>query len=376
MRALELLAVKAGRRFWRSVVAGSLTDSWNAQIPQLATVLTAVQREAAIDGASYGATTLAAQGLYRAPQGFVDVNAFAGIGKDGGPIEGMLYSPVAGVKQLIGAGVPLSQALSAGRSLLDRNVRSAVADSGRGAASVDIASRQGVGYVRMLSLPSCKDCVVLAGKFYRWNAGFLRHPNCDCRHIPTTENISENVTTDPYEYFKSLSDTEQDKAFTKAGAQAIRDGGDMFQVVNSRRGMKYAGESMDGSKRGQNVKSAFTSEGTTKRGAFGKSRRLTPEAIYRLNGDNRAAALVDLQKYGYILPGGQQPAGVLRPGGGASISELTAADKRLRDARLQWDTVRDGRNPYGSGPLTPQIAATAETNFRRWLATGGQVFTK
>lgn len=396
MRALELLAVRAGRKFWRGVTADNLTDSWSSELPKLAAVVTAVQTEAAIDGASYGAAALAAQGTYKAPQAFVDVRAFAGVGTDGGPLEGLLYSPVAGVKQLIGAGYSLPQALSGGRALLDRNVQSAVADAGRGAASVDIASRRGVGYVRMLSTPSCARCVVLAGKFYRWNTGFLRHPRCDCRHIPTSENISGEATTDPYEYFNSLTEAEQDKAFTKAGAQAIRDGGDIYQVVNSRRGMNAAGTK--------------TTEGTGKRGNFrrdsgGRTVRLTPEEIYRLNGNDRAAALRDLEKYGYILPGGQDPMGSIvgqREGYGAlgrggankgareavqrarftgerdpkARATMTEAERRLFDAQLSWDAVRAGRNPYGSGPLTPQLAANAELNFRRWLATGGQVFTK
>ena len=423
MRALELLAVRAGRKFWRGVSTDNLTGSWNSELPKLAVVVAAIQTEAAIEGASYGAAALASQGIYKPPQGFVDVRAFAGVGSDGGSLDALLYSPVAGVKQLIGAGSSLSQALSGGRSLLDRNVQSAVADAGRGAASVDIASRRGVGYVRMLSTPSCPRCVVLAGKFYRWNTGFLRHPRCDCRHIPTAENISGDATTDPYEYFKSLDAVAQDKQFTKAGAQAIRDGGDIFQVVNSRRGMKYAGESADGSKRGQAVKGAFTTEATTRRGSFGKSRRLTPEAIYKLNGDNREAALKDLTKYGYILPGGQNPLGSIvgqregfgaLGGGGArkaasqavldarasgvrdgSRYTMTEAERRLYDAQMRWSMVQQGRNPYsspgfgnkpdpfgvgvnksgaGNAPLTPEIAAQVEKDYRRWLATGGQIF--
>lgn len=42
--------------------------------------------------------------------------------------------------------------------------------------------------------------------------------------------------TGPGDYFESLDRAEQDKIFTKAGAQAIRDRADINQVVNARRG--------------------------------------------------------------------------------------------------------------------------------------------
>ena len=54
----------------------------------------------------------------------------------------------------------------------------------------------------------------------------------------------------------------------------------------------------------------------------------------------------------------------------------TAAERRLIDAEARWRAVTDGRNPYtrdGKG-LTPDIAASVEKDFRRWLRTGGEVF--
>src|SRR5699024_3123647 len=101
---------------------------------------------------------------------------------------------------------------------------------------------QVTGYVRMINPPSCDRCAILAGKRYLWNEGFLRHPNCDCIHIPASENVAGDFRTDPYEYFKSLSESEQDRIFGKANAEAIRDGADIFQVTNTRmRGMSVVG---------------------------------------------------------------------------------------------------------------------------------------
>jgi len=423
IQRLQALAVVTAMELWSEVSLTDLTGSWAAQLPLLLPVLTDVQAKAADAGAGYGAETLADQGLYEAPAHFVNASAFAGLASDGRSLAGLLYAPVPHTKTLIAGGLDPRAALQQGGKFLTTLTRTQVADAGRGAASVDTVARPRIGYVRMLNPPSCSRCSVLAGRFYRWNAGFRRHPRCDCIHVQTTAvhaARSEGLIHDPYDYFKSLSPAEQDKAYTKAGAQAIRDGGDIFQVVNSRRGMTYAGESSDGTSRGQALKSAFTSEGTSKRGNFRslsgdstRGRRLTPEAIYELNGSNRAAVLADLEKYGYILPGGQNPLGSItgqREGYGALghggayqaarkrvedaitygrdpavRATMTEAERRLFDAKARWELVQQGINPYSApsmtprakvmgSPLTPQIAAQVEKDYRRWVATGGQVF--
>jgi len=189
------------------------------------------------------------------------------------------------------------QALAGGLKLLERNISTTLADTGRTAASVDIVTRPQVGYVRMLNPPSCSRCTVLAGRYYKWNAGFRRHPRCDCIHQPSKgidAAKSEGLIADPYDYFNGLSEAEQDKAFTKAGAQAIRDGADISQVVNARRGMATSQGLL------------ITREGTTKRGYYGrgKSPRLMPETIYQTAG-SREEALRMLKQYGYITDQGQ-----------------------------------------------------------------------
>src|SRR5699024_7380691 len=115
------------------------------------------------------------------------------------------------------------------------------------AAGVDTYVRRGVGYVRMVNPGACDRCIILAGKYYANNEGFLRHPNCYCFHVQTNPKAAEaeGLITDPYDYFSSMSEEEQNKRFTKAGAQAIRDGADINQVVNAREGMSYAGVSRD-----------------------------------------------------------------------------------------------------------------------------------
>ena len=213
--------------------------------------------------------------------------------------------------------------------------------------------------------------------------------NCDCQHVPTTKNLAENQFTDPYAHFESMSAEEQDEFWGEADAKAIRDGGDIYQVYNSRRGI-----SKDG---------LTTLEGTTRRGHMGgMDRRLTPDGIYK-QAKSRDEALRLLKDNGYLLPGGQQAGGVLRGNevgfagymgrGGTrrgatqafqeavrtgrrdprNVATMTAAERRMFDAQSKWDAVVAGRNPYG-GPLTPKVAASVEKDYRRWLRTGGNIF--
>lgn len=418
LRRLRATAERQSARAWREVSRAYPYESWVRAVPYLAASLSALQVEAASAGAEYGAATLAAQGEWVAPAAFVDPQRFGGgWASNGTRLDQTLLSPVFDVKSLLAGGMTSTQALTVGRDLLTRSAGMQVTDAGRVAAGVDTAARPGTGYVRMLNPPSCDRCTVLAGRFYRWNQGFLRHPKCDCVHVSTRAKSTdaakaEGLISDPYEYFRGLSEAQQDKAFGRFRAQAIRDGGDIFQVVNSRRGRR----------------GAFTTEGTGKRGNARRGlkpgqRRMTPEAIYRLN-PKREDALAALREHGYILPGGQVPGGSLRgqvEGFGAlgrggtrkAASEavvkaresgvragdrytMTAAERRVFDAETRYRMVLEGRNPFaspgfgnvadpfgarlnatgaGSQPLTPQIAAMVETDYRRWLASRGQMFT-
>nr|DAG79885.1 MAG TPA: hypothetical protein [Caudoviricetes sp.] len=382
MLRLQRSARAAAAVAWSSLSAAYLSESWDSVSPALVAAVSKLQLDAATRGAGYGGNTLADQGLYEAPEAWVDPSSLAGVSSRGASLGAALYSAIPHTKDLIAGGMPERVALSRGREVLQMSAAAQVADAGRTAAGLDTFARPKVGYVRMLNPPSCSRCSVLAGRFYRSNEGFRRHPRCDCVHVPTTRTeaaSSEGLVHDPYAYFESLSEAAQDKTFGKAQAQAIRDGADLFQVVNARRGMSYAGVSSDGSRRGQRVASDFTREGTTRRALWGganpKGKRLTPDAIYA-QGLPREATLDLLAKHGYLLPQGQVAEGAIRGAGPvAPRSDLTAAEKRLQTARLRWEAVQDGRNPHGRGPLTPDIAARVEGDYRRWLASNGQIHT-
>lgn len=419
MLTLQTLAVKAGQQSWSRIDPKNIAASWIPALASLLPVIETAQRRAAFEGASYSAMTLAQQSGYEAPAAFVDIDAFAGYASDGRPLDSLLARPALGTQALIDGGMARDLALQAGLGSLGRMLTTQVADVGRQAGGIDVATRANVGYVRMVRPGACPRCSILAGKWFRWNAGFLRHPRCSCVHVAnragsTQAALDEGLVKDPYEAFKSLPPAEQDRLYGVANAQALRDGADISQVVNSRRGMTANGN--------------FTTEGTTKRGnAAGRlapgQRRMTPELIYQ-QAKTREEALQLLEHHGYVLPGGQNPTGALRGqregfgqlgGGGkrkgavADITKaretgvrdprnrntMTAAERRLYDAEQNYLTALSGRSPYTSPgfgntpdpygqrlnkvgattrPITQTEMALAEKRYRQMLATNGQKF--
>lgn len=385
VREQEARALATATRHWRKLGPNWIGQAWAERIPTVAAAITNAQRTAATSALVSGALALGEQSTWAAPDGLVDPDAFAGLAADGRNLDTLLRAPAITARTLIADGMEPAQALAAGGRQLSMIVLTEIADAGRGAAGVQIAARPRVGYVRMLNPPSCSRCVVLAGRFYRWNQGFLRHPRCDCKHVPTmvtdqAEAFAEGLIDDPYEAFNRMSEAEQNRVFTNAGARAIRDGADMYQVVNARRGMKYRG--------------AFTSEGTSKHGWAGQilrrgQKRMTPETIYRLN-PNREQAVEALRAQGYITGRGQVSGGALRGQYEATYEgrRMTAAERRVFIATRDWQDVQNGLNPWTPAaqerhggariggadyPLTPKIAAEVEARYYAAISTDGEL---
>ena len=367
---------------WDEVAPGAISETWEPLIPAVTVAVTSAQISAAESAHWSDGAVRVATGQYELPDAFPVPEEFAGMSSDGGDLERALYVPAIRAKQAIGAGAPPMMAKQAVRAEFEKIVRGMVADSGRQMATAGNATRFTGGYTRMLNPPSCSRCAILAGRWYRWNDGFLRHPRCDCAHIPAKSRqwaADEGFVADPYEYFNSLSEADQARLFGAGNAQAIRDGGDVFQVVNAGRGRARDGMS--------------TTASTGRRGIYrGRGRRLTPDGIYEAANGDRDAALRMLEQYGYVLPGGQNPEGVLfgsregygqmgrggkRVGARWAVEEarrtgvrhpmsratMTAAERARFDAGARWDAVREGRNPFGRGPLTDKQRLQAERDF-------------
>jgi hypothetical protein len=269
-----------------------LDRSWTAgQIGEEAFVTVSLgQQAAATTSDEYVDAVLAEQDLTAPATAAVQPQSFAGIASDGRSLETLLYESIIATKTAVGHGAAIHEAMATGAVALDTYGRTQIADAGRTAVGTAIAARPDVtSWTRMLNPPSCSRCVVLAGRVYRWNQGFLRHPRCDCVHIPTAENLASDITTDPRAYFDSLSASDQDTYFGAADAQSIRDGADIGQVVNvHRKGRVYQAN-------GQ----SYTTESTSKRGSAPGAQRPMPETIYA-NADNRADAIEQLRTFGYL----------------------------------------------------------------------------
>jgi len=314
---------------WRGIDPARISETWATRLPHAVAILTEGQRAAATGAQPYVAASLAAQGVTPAPAGILAPEAFAGQTAMGNPLGNMLESPAIMAKNQIGQGQGIDAALNVGANTLQRLASTEVHDAGRLAVGTAIAGDTAcAGYVRRFVGATCPACIVLAGKFYRTNAGFARHPRCDCIHVPAGSAAAAKVKA-PRDVFDSFTRTQQDAAFGPANAQAIREGADISQVVNARRGTY---EASFGTK-----KYLATREGTTRRGVFGgytvnadgtftkrpasdylprqpgdryartRQTRLTPEQIYR-DASGRDDVIRMLRDNGYLLDQPTTPA--------------------------------------------------------------------
>lgn len=327
-------AVSRALRVWQRFDLAELDLSWSAQAPGLVASVSEAQRRVAAQSNPYVAAVQRGEVRSR-----VAPEAFSGVTLDGRELGPAMYGAVTHTKKLIGAGRPAFEAFLAGASFLAAVVGSAVQDMGRQA---DLTAGVGAGrrhYVRVIQPGACSRCAILAGK---WSSDevYLRHPSCKCSVLPVRggERVPAGMFDTAGAYFESLSPAEQDRVFTKAGAEAIRQGADPMKVVNARRGaygIGYSGHygtfiSESGMRRlkpvtigvkpdGSPLQVFMTSEGTTARGVFGRREiaefqnaqrdgryrrtttiRLMPEQIAVMAGGDPDRWVSLLKRYGYL----------------------------------------------------------------------------
>lgn len=310
-------ATAAVRRLWQAM--GDDFDTTYARIEPrvLATVATA-QARMATAAQDYVPEVMTQTGLAKATtaSGRTSVAALVGVDGSGRQLGSLLYGAVTNAKAAVGGGASPAVALHRGGLWLDTAVETALSDTARQSEALGIGVRpQAPRYVRMLVPPSCSRCVLLAGSLYGAQTAFQRHPGCDCRHIPAAESVAGDLAVDPAAYFESLTRAQQETTFGVAGADAIRAGADMGQVVNARRGMsasQVGGKTL-----------LTTTEGMTRRGlayqrigtAHGAARdvklageRVRRSSVQRLMPETIAQVATDhddylrlLYTYGYLV---------------------------------------------------------------------------
>ncbi|MFD7539575.1 hypothetical protein [Streptomyces sp. NPDC059819] len=282
---------EAGRAILAAVTAGQLS---------------AVQGAQAFVGAA-----MAAQGAVAAPLGLLDPAALVGIAADGRPLASLLQLPATTTARALAAGERAELAAARGLTQMAMMTATQIADASRTATSIGMAAHpRCVSYVRVVRLPACVRCIVLAGRQYTHSTGFKRHPRCDCGMQPMSDDEWDQARS-PTDLFRQMSPAEQRKRLGEAGVKALEAGADLGQLVNARRGMATAVTGRGPMK--------VTNEGITKRGIGAKAMkatfekvpgqkrerareaRLMPETIFKLAGDNREHQIAMLKKHGYIV---------------------------------------------------------------------------
>lgn len=311
------------RDLWLRADVESLDASWSALAPVLTAEVVAAQVTAARQTAPY--VNRVAQASGGAPRAVLDVDAFGGSMGDGREVGPALFGAVTTTKRAIGGGISSRLAFEAGAAFLGVIVKAAIADMGRSADATLATGRGFTRYVRVVNPGACSRCAILAGSD-RFSKPFLRHPACRCTSLPIKNDarVPKGLFSSPEEYFESLSKAEQDRAFTKAGAEAIRLGADPVSVVNARRGAYMRPgirNELGFDANGKPVKAFMTSEGATIRGSYGRQEaargaeltkgagdryrrtinpRMMPETILQIARGDQELAVALLRQYGYL----------------------------------------------------------------------------
>lgn len=381
-----MLTVAAAKKLFRARMTDDFDRSWANTRADMVSLVQTGRAAAAASALSYVPAVLDETGQRGDPVGVIDTAGFLSTAPDGRDVGSLLDESTIRAKQGVARGLASEAALQAAGTWLTGTLLTVMADTGRSITATDIAQRPTVtGYVRMLNPPSCDRCAILAGKWFRWNQGFQRHPRCDCRHIPSSEDMAGDFRTDPYEYFKSLSTADQHRLFGRSNARAINEGADIYRVVNiNNRGLGT-------------VKSARR---------YGTPHRMTPDDIFQVAG-TRTNAIKLLEREGYItgpqvrggnVLGQREGFGHLGKGGKARAASnavtkaretgqrdplnrytMTAAERRLYDAKVRLDVARTGVYPRSIGqssadtyvrpaPITPKQLEFIEAQYRDEVA--------
>ncbi|MEU0761593.1 hypothetical protein ABZ351_18200 [Streptomyces microflavus] len=305
---LAMATARAAGKLWRSLDRDDMRSSWEQLLPELLLIVTGAQRAAAASTDPY-LQRLLGDDPDRAESDQMDPQALAGVAPDGRSLVSLLMYPLWATLGALARGASVAFAWASGAAVLDLLIRTVIADTGRAADLIGMIVRPAItSYVRVVELPACARCIVLASREYTLTTGFQRHPRCDCTMAPVTRAFTPTVTS-AKQVFAQMTDAQRHKAFGAAAVKAIGDGADIEQVVNARRGMTTATYYR------RTVQT--TTEGITRRGIAGrrskkfqriagnryataKSPRLMPEEIYRL-ADDREHAIRLLRRHAYIV---------------------------------------------------------------------------
>lgn len=272
---------------WAKVRPDDVARGWGKLLPRVTAMVQAGQLHAAEGTHTFMRDLLGVDNL--GPE--IDPAQFASQTPDGRDAMGLLARAAPEAIRAQRKGFSPRAAMARAGAFLDMVVRTVVADTGRQADQVSmVANRHVTGYVRVVELPACSRCIILAGREYGVSNGFLRHPRCDCTMEPVTRKHMPTPPR-PQDIFESMTPAQRRKVFGDAGAKAIGDGANISTVVNARKSMDKV------QMFGKEVQVTHVGTGSRKNP---RPPRLMPEEIYRIAGDDRAHAVRLLYKNGYL----------------------------------------------------------------------------
>ena len=339
--------VAAAGKLWDRV-GDDFASSWARVKPSLERVVETGRAAAAVSATQYTPALLAETKQVAPASGALNPAAFLSSAPDDRSMSTLLDEAPIKARIAVSRGLGAADALDLAGSWLTGMLLTVMADTRRAVVGADIVQRPAIsGYTRMLNPPSCSRCAILAGKWFRWNQGFRRHPRCDCLHVPSTSEAfatESGFMDDPYEYFNSLSKEQQERVFGRIESRAIRDGADIYRVENTK------------------LRGLATAKGNLR---YGTPSRMTVDDIYRTAG-HRANAIRMLEREGYILPEGQVPGGAIfgprREAYTTPISRpLVAGSNRARVLDARTSGVRD---PLDRATMTAAERRLFDANYR------------
>lgn len=302
-------ATEQAQAAWADLDPADPVGSWTADVaPRVVAAVEQAQAEAARAAQPYVIAALLAAGAASSPLGLLVAAAFAGWAANGLPLDRLLSFALAHWRRAVALGAPQSEARAIGLRYLLTYTATEIADAGRVAAQVaGIAELAVAGYERVVHLPACGRCVILAGRIYRYSDGFLRHPRCDCSIRPVTAKQARAARPQntPAALFARMTRAEQNRAFGSRDAEAIRAGADMARVVNARRrgavyvagGHEYTREATTVRGIGRELGALATRPGSRIR-ASTIARPTAAQLVARLT--DRDELLTALHRFGYL----------------------------------------------------------------------------
>ncbi|CRK55437.1 hypothetical protein [Alloactinosynnema sp. L-07] len=297
-------AVDTVQDAWQRLRPDDLIGSWETDVrPRAVIAIEEAQVQTAAPAAAYVAAALLAANAVSAPVGKLVAGAFAGCAANGLTLTRLLDHVIGYLRRALGMGMAPSHVREISLQRLLTYTATEITDTSRVAVHTAMLTEPAVaGYERVVRLPACGRCLILAGRLYPLSDGFARHPRCDCQMRPVTRDQwqTNDPGNTPTALFAAMTRAEQDKAFGVKDAEAIRAGADIAGVVNARRaGAVYVA----GHRKYSTTRGAADGLGNTS-GSGGQYRRRdiarpTAAQIFADGGD-REHLLIRLRRYGYI----------------------------------------------------------------------------